>query len=348
MMNNSKRLPAEWEEDCAVLVAWPHSATDWNYMLPQAEECYDNLVRAIARHAKVVIVAPEATALRPRFADIHADRIIYFNAPTNDTWIRDYGPITTVDSEGNFVANDFGFNAWGGKFNYTLDNAVTAQMSAKGLISASFADHNDFIMEGGSIESDGKGTLLTTTSCLLTPTRNPHMSREDIENYLKETLGISKVLWLDKGAMIGDDTDGHIDTIARLAPFNTILYNGMDGNPSDPIQSDDLAGMKEALSEMTDAEGNHFNLIELPVPDPIYDSDDGHRLPATYANFLVVNDAIILPVYGQPMNDLRAEMTLRVAFPNHSVEKVDCRPLIRQHGSLHCATMQIPVAALSV
>lgn len=348
MNNNSIVLPAEWEGHNAVLLAWPHAHTDWAYMLTEAETCYENMVRAISRHAKVVVIAPDTTPIRERLKDIPKENLIFFDAPTNDTWIRDYGPITTLDGEGNPIVNDFGFNAWGGKFEHALDNAVNALMKERHLITAPTVDHNHFILEGGSIESDGKGTLLTTESCLLTTTRNSSLSRKEIEDRLHQWLGVKKVLWLTKGNMIGDDTDGHIDTIARLAPDNTILYNGTGWGTEDLEQAKELEGIVEELKEMTNASEQPFNLVELPLPDPVHDPDDGHRLPATYANFLIINNALILPTYGQPMNDQRAEMAIRVAFPHYEIEKVDCRALVRQHGSLHCATMQIPESALAI
>lgn len=345
-MTTKNNLPAEWDEPCSVMLAWPHEDTDWNYMLPEAQECYDSLVRTIARHAPLLLVAPDTAPLKQRFADLPADSIIYFDAPTNDTWTRDYGPITVLDADNNPVVCDFGFNAWGGKFAHKLDNAVTAAMHGKGLLRAPRVDLNSFILEGGSIESDGRGTILTTESCLLTPTRNPGLSKAEIEAKLAEILGARKVLWLGSGEILGDDTDGHIDTIARLAPGNIIFYcDPAWTDPSDP-QAATLDGVARELGAMTDADGRPFNLIPLPMPAPVHDREDGHRLPATYANFLIINDAVIMPTYGQPRMDQYAEMALRVAFPDRIIEKVDCRALIRQHGSLHCATMQIPKSVL--
>lgn len=354
MTNNhtttTPRLPAEWEPQGAVIVAWPHAATDWNYMLPEAERCYIDLVHAIARHATAIVIAPNTAPIKEKLADIPPERIIFFDTPTNDTWTRDYGVITTMDSDGKPVLNDFGFNAWGGKFESSLDNGVTRRMVDAGLLSGQYRDLNDFILEGGSIESDGNGSILTTTSCLLTTTRNAAIASrpDEIEHKLAETLGARKVLWLDCGEMIGDDTDGHIDTIARLAPYDTILYCGPGWGTDPSEQSEALQGVAEKLKTFTTADGRPFNLIELPLPDPIHDADDGHQLPATYANFLILNDAVLMPTYGQPLNDERAAMALRVAFPDHVIEQVDCRALIRQHGSLHCATMQIPKSVLPI
>ncbi len=346
--NQGVRFPAEWEPQGAVIVAWPHAATDWAYMLSEVETCYIDLIRAIARHATAIVVAPDTSCVKEKLTGIEPGRVVFFDAPTNDTWTRDYGVITTVDADGTPVLNDFGFNAWGGKFDSVLDNGITRRMVDAGMLRGRYNDMNRFILEGGSIESDGKGTLLTTVSCLLTPTRNAAMcgNPSEIERVLAETLGVRKVLWLDRGAMIGDDTDGHIDTIARLAPNDTILYCGPGwGSPTSP-QSEQLQGMAEALGNFTNADGHRFNLIELPLPEPVFDSDDGHRLPATYANFLILNDAVLMPTYGQPDNDRRAVMALQVAFPDHIIETVDCRPLVRQHGSLHCATMQVPASVL--
>lgn len=335
-------MPAEWEPSAGVIVAWPHEATDWVYMLAQVEECYINLVTAIARHAVAVVIAPNCERPRQLLSHIPADRIIFFEVPTNDTWTRDYGVLSTVDADGQPVLNDFAFNAWGGKFAAEKDNAVTAAMVRAGLLRGRYNDCLDFFLEGGSIESDGHDTILTTTSCLLTDTRNAGLLRAQIEERLRRELGAVNVLWLESGAMSGDDTDGHIDTLARLAPDDTILYVGSRSSVLDDPQSALLADIPAELSRMSTIDGRPFNLIELPLPDPIYD-EEGLRLPATYANYLVLNDAILMPTYDQPLNDDLAAKTLRVAFPNHIIETVDCRALIQQHGSLHCATMQLPV-----
>lgn len=341
------RLPAEWEPQGAVLVAWPHAATDWNYMLGEVHACYVEMIEAIARFAKVIVIAPDAAEPRKHLEHIGKGRLFFVEVPTNDTWTRDYGVITTSGNNGEFCLNDFGFNAWGGKFKSDLDNEVTSWMYFSGALTGRYKDQKDFILEGGSIESDGEGTILTTTSCLLTPTRNKGFSRADIEQKLAETLGARKVLWLDKGEIIGDDTDGHIDTIARLAPNNTILYCGAGWGTEGDAQSDALKGVGDRLAEFTNASDEPFNLIELPMPAPIFDPADGTRLPATYANFLIINGAVILPTYGQPRNDENAAMALRVAFPDYEIVGVDCRALIRQHGSLHCATMQLPAPVVS-
>ena len=341
LTNSDIRFPAEWEPVGAVLVAWPHKDSDWNYMLDEAEECYVGLINAIVRHAKVIVIAPDIEIPRQRLAHVPPSKIVFFSVPTNDTWTRDYGVITTVADNGAYLLNDFAFNAWGGKFNSDLDNGVTAAMVASSLLRGKYNDCLDFVLEGGSIESDGKGTVLTTSSCLLTPTRNAGYSRSDIEKRLALSLGATNILWLDRGDILGDDTDGHIDTIARFAPNDTILYCSSVWGGDDE-QSRALKGVGDCLASFKNSDGQPFNLVELPMPDPVCDAFDGHRLPATYANFLILNDAVLMPVYGQPAGDRNAMLALQVAFPNHIIEPVDCRALIRQHGSLHCATMQLP------
>ncbi|MDO4320176.1 MAG: agmatine deiminase family protein [Bacteroidales bacterium] len=353
MTNNSHRpvrLPAEWEPQGAVLIAWPHNGTDWAYMLPEVEKCYIEMTGAISRHATVIIAAPDTSRARMLLdGKTGPNPVLFFDTPTNDTWTRDYGVITTIDSKGHPVLNDFGFNAWGGKFESALDNGVTGRMVTAGLLRGKYIDHNNFILEGGSIESDGQGTLMVTDECLLTPTRNPSMSRADIEAYLKKSLGVDHILWIAHGGIIGDDTDGHIDTLARFAPDDVIVVAGRHTDPDidDPDQQHMLEEMLADVKALRTADGRPYTIIELPMPDPIYD-EDGSRLPATYANYLILNNTIIMPTYGQPRNDALAAGMMLIAYPGYEIERVDCRALIRQHGSLHCATMQLPHQVLPI
>lgn len=335
------RLPAEWEPQQAVLLAWPHQDTDWAYMLPEVTDCYVRLAHAVARFAKLIIVAPETDSVRALLADIPEERIAFLDILTNDTWTRDYGAITTLSTaDGSPVYNDFCFNGWGLKFAANHDNLVTRKMVFSGLLAGRYRNELGFILEGGSIESDGAGTILTTRECLLSPNRNGDLTRREIGRKLKSVFGAQRVLWLDHGALAGDDTDSHIDTLARLAPDNTIIYVGCD-DPADEHFAE-LRAMRSDLRAMRSASGEPFNLVELPLPDAIYD-DEGNRLPATYANFLIVNNGVLVPVYNQPKKDRLACQIIRVAFPGHEIVPVDCRALIQQHGSLHCATMQFPV-----
>lgn len=315
-MTNNRRLPAEWE-DCfsSVMIARPHTATDWAPMLDEVTSCYDSLVEAIAEAGMAIIETGDNT---------------------NDTWTRDYGPITVEDGP-DLRLFDFTFNGWGMKFAADKDNLVNSRLFAETV------NRRGFVLEGGSIESDGRGTLMTTSRCLLSPNRNAQLGRDDIEEYLKAEFGLKQVLWVDHGFLEGDDTDSHIDTLARLAPHDTILYCGA-GNETG-TQHDSLLAMAWQLRSFTTPDGRPFNLIELPLPDPIFD-DEGERLPATYANYLATPNAILMPTYGQPRNDRLAADTLRIVYGDRRIITVDCRALIRQHGSLHCATMQLPEVKL--
>lgn len=332
-MNNRQavRMPAEWEPHTRVLMAWPHADTDWDSspgLLEDARECFRNIISAISANEEVILAGPEAPEPMAN--------VTFVKVPTNDTWARDFGPLT-VEHGGHTGLIDFTFNGWGSKFAAEKDNAINRALKAAGVL-AEPMETTDFVLEGGSVETDGRGTLLTTSRCLLAPTRNPSMTKEQIEKYLSEKLGFDHYLWLDHGALAGDDTDSHIDTLARLAPGDTIIYCG-PGEPGDP-NNPELELMREELREFRTREGNPFNLIELPLPSPIYD-EDGMQLPATYANYLVGPRHIYLPVYNQPRKDLLAQQTLKIAYPDHEIVPIDCRTLIRQHGSLHCVTMQL-------
>ncbi len=340
MKNNNLRMPAEWEKHGAVLMAWPHSATDWAYMLDEVQECYRQILQALSRVGeRVILLAP---------ADEHPDLdlpgLTIVNLDTNDTWTRDYGPLTLQDADGNYRLLDFRFNGWGQKFASNFDNQANRTLAALNVYSQTPACHKDLVLEGGSIESDGNGTLLTTACCLMAPNRNEPMTRHEIETEVLTRLHGRKLLWLDHGSLAGDDTDGHIDTLCRLAPGNTILYTGCQ-NPDDEHYAE-LTAMRDQLATMTNADGEAFNLVELPLPDPIIDPEEGIRLPATYANYLVTERAVLLPIYNQTMNDHLAQMTLQVVFPDREIIPINCLALVRQHGSLHCATMQLPLEVL--
>lgn len=335
-------LPAEWEPTEAVMVSWPHTDTDWAYMLDDIRRCYADIVTAISKHAHCIIIGPEAPDLSLLGTDACTQNINWVEIPTNDTWIRDYGPISVYDNNGCLCHIDYKFNGWGLKFAADKDNLVTSSLIERGILPGQRIGRLSFVLEGGSIESDGRDTLLTTSHCLLSPNRNGDTPRNEIEARLRADLGSSHILWLNHGRLDGDDTDGHVDTLARLLPGNTIAYTGA-GVENDDMHAE-LSLMAEELKSMRTADGKPFRLIELPLPSPVFDPDDGHRLPATYANFLLLNDAILLPVYGQADNDKAAEHALADALPGYKIIPVNCSALLRQHGSLHCATMQIPVS----
>lgn len=338
-MNTKDVMPAEWESVRGVLLAWPHAATDWAYMLDEVRGCYGRIIDALSAVTDVYIVGPESPDSAVIASAARPGRIHYIDIPTNDTWIRDYGPLA-VRRNGKVMPVDYRFDGWGLKFAAALDNGVTSTLAERGFFTEKPLNRLSFTLEGGSIESDGDGTILTTSRCLLSPNRNGAHSRAEIEAELHRTLGAERVLWLENGGLDGDDTDGHIDTIARLVPpGDTIVYAGAhDRNDSDYKS---LAAMASELRTLRRADGNPYNLIELPQPAPIYDDNDGSRLPATYANFLIVNRTILMPVYDQPLSDMTARMALQAAMPDYDIVCIDCRALIRQHGSLHCATMQL-------
>ena len=216
-------------------------------------------------------------------------------------------------------------------------------MSEKGLFKCPVENRLNFVLEGGSIESDGDRTILTTAECLMSPNRNGQWSRETISSYIAETFGVDNVLFLNHGALKGDDTDSHIDTLARIAPNETIVYCGL-GSPENP-NYDELVRMKDELSSLRTPDGKPYNLVELPLPDTI--EIDGEILPATYANFLITPSRILMPTYRQPANDILASKILNIAYPDHRIVTIDCVPLIRQHGSLHCVTMQFPSGTIA-
>lgn len=347
MYHNNKRnrsFAAEWDQQDGILVAWPHAGTDWAYMLDEVTACYVEMCKAILQDdERLVIVAPDADDVRSALgADVDWSRIDIAELPTNDTWVRDYGPIT-VWRDGGMALADFTFNAWGMKFAADCDNLVTSRLYDRGTFHLPLVNNRDLVLEGGSIETDGNGTVMTTTCCLTAPNRNDALSREQLEQALLDRLGCIKMLWLEHGELTGDDTDGHIDTLARFAPGGIILYNGCDDPEDEHFEA--LMKMEEDLKQFTDVDGNHYHLVKLPLPDAIY--DEISRLPATYANFLVTNHQVLVPVYGQPEKDLKACQLIGEAFPGRRVIGIDCRPLVCQHGSLHCATMQLPKGSLN-
>ena len=325
------RFPAEWEPQWGVQLTWPHAATDWAPILEEITETYKEIAREISAREALLIVAPESA--RPTISyPLSA-------IPSNDTWARDHGFITLVDDQGHARLLDFCFNGWGEKFAADLDNAINRRLYEEGKLKGEYIDCLDFVLEGGSIESDGKGTVFTTTGCLLAPHRNQPLTQAQIEQRLKQELHAERILWIDHGNLTGDDTDGHIDTLVRICPNDTLLYVGCD-DPGDE-QYTELKLMEEQLKTFRTLDGKPYRLLKLPMPRPIY--DDGDRLPATYANFLVINGAVLCPTYAQPDLDAEALRLIKEAFPDRDIVGIDCRSIIKQHGSLHCCTMQFPL-----
>ncbi|MDE6479726.1 MAG: agmatine deiminase family protein [Muribaculaceae bacterium] len=344
-MSDIRFIP-EWEPVEYVLLALPNKDTDWDYILPEATGQYQRLVKAITDEGiKVALLCHNVGEAMEIMQDSDQEFISYIPMEYNDTWTRDYGLITVLRND-RLRALDFGFNAWGLKFAADKDNLVNLNLDKKGMLQPlTYRNERDFILEGGSVESDGNGTILTTSRCLQSPNRNGGKTKSELNNELRERLGADHVLWLDYGALEGDDTDSHIDTLARLAPDDTIVFTGTKN--FDDAQFEDLLAMRAQLTLFRTAEGNPYNLVELPLPDPVLDTD-GSRLPATYANYLVANGVIFMPTYAQPDKDELAMRSIKIAYPTHKVVGVDCRTLLRQHGSLHCATMQIPAGILKI
>jgi agmatine/peptidylarginine deiminase len=334
-MNNDTtyRMPAEWERQTFVQLTWPHKDTDWAPMLEEITATYVEMAREITRREPLLIVVPSRRDLPEEVLRMGNTTIV--ECPTNDTWARDHGFITLVEQgargeeRGATILLDFKFNGWGEKFEAEKDNAINKHLWESSLHTPhstlhKYESHLDFVLEGGSIESDGKGTIFTTTSCLLAPHRNEER-KEIIEQELLRRLRAQRIVWLDCEQMEGDDTDGHIDTMVRLAPNDTILYNAHAKNIGQ-------------LRELRTLEGKPYRLIELPLPEAIY--EDGEQLPATYANFLILNGAVLVPTYGQPENDAEALRLVASAFPDREIVGIDSCSIIKQHGSIHCCTMQ--------
>lgn len=336
-------FPAEWHPQFAIQLTWPHQNTDWQWILDEVHNFYLSLTSTILKYQPVIICAdnPELAArIKSSLPSANHPAHIYV-AKSNDTWARDHGPLCVFEN-GKLVIKDFQFNGWGNKFAADLDNQITAKLHEQGAYQAAAIKAVDLVMEGGSLESDGHGTLLTTRQCLLNPNRNPNLNKQDIERVLKTELGAETILWLEHGHLEGDDTDAHVDTLARLCPNNVIVYQGCQDS-SDSHYAE-LQAMKGELQSLRNNEDQPFTLYELPFPQACYEvEDDGSetRLPATYANFLIINGAVLLPTYNLPQ-DQAAISIMKQAMPDHDIVAVDCSLLIRQYGSLHCITMQIP------
>lgn len=333
-------LPAEWHPQSFIQLTWPHQDTDWSYMLDEVEECFLNLAREIASRQPLLLVAPEFPKALENFE--FKENVFYVECPTNDTWARDHGFISLLNEQEEVRLVDFCFNGWGMKFAACKDNLINSQLVKGSLLNGTYQNCRNFVLEGGSIESDGEGTLLTTSLCLLAPNRNDTLDKQEIEDYLKKSFNLKQVLWLDHGYLAGDDTDSHIDTLARLCPDHTICY--VQCTDTEDEHYTELKKMEEQLKEFRTLDNEPFRLLGLPMPEAIFDEDE-ERLPATYANFLIMNDAVLYPTYDQPENDHKAACVLQEAFPGKEIVGVDCRALIKQHGSLHCVTMQYPRTA---
>lgn len=328
-----KVLLAEWEEQGAIFIAWPNQYTDWKENLEKIEKTYVEIIEQIADHELVIILSRDNSP-KKKFSEKILNNIKIIIANYNDTWTRDYIGLSIETKEGPFVV-DFKFNGWGEKYNHEKDNSINLQLQAQNIISKIKYEYNHFILEGGSIDSNGKGTILTTSKCLLNKNRNPNLNKKEIEKMLLESLGIKKILWLNHGLIPGDDTNSHVDTLARYCDEKTIVYSINDSN--------ELKSMEEELKII--ALENQYELIPIDLPEPIFYNE--RELPASYVNFLITNKKILAPMYGDK-NDSSAISTLQKLFPTREIVGIDCTQIIKQNGSLHCITMQVPKNVLNL
>lgn len=332
-------FPAEWHPQQAIQLTWPHHKSDWNYLLNEVERCYVNIAVEIAKRQHLIIACFDTNHVSTLLQHAKLENISFFETESNDTWARDHGGITVLEN-GTPVIYDFCFNGWGKKFNAELDNTITRNLFKQGAFDAyRYVDMNYFVLEGGSIESDGCDTLLTTEQCLLSAKRNDKLSKNEIELRLSKSFGVKQIHWLKNGYLAGDDTDSHIDTLARFCNPASIAYVKCDDKNDEHYEA--LSAMERELQELKQLNGMPYQLFPLPMAEAVYDSDDGHRLPATYANFLIMNKIILFPIYNLT-SDQKAIEAISPAFPDKEIVPVDCSVLIRQHGSLHCITMQYP------
>jgi len=340
---NAFYFPAEWYPQSAVQLTWPHSGTDWHYMLDEITTCFVRIARIILEYQKLIIVCHDPSLVRKQLLldndNELSKNLILVQLPSNDTWARDHSGISVFGENNEKYILDFTFNGWGLKFAAHYDNQINRGLISKHIFQpdVKLINRKDFVFEGGAIESDGKGTLMTTTECLLSPNRNSFLDKKQIEDVLLSSFGAERVLWLDHGYLAGDDTDSHIDTLARFCDEHTIAYVKCDDKNDEHYES--LSKMEKQLQSFKDYKGNPYRLIPLPMAEAVI--WEGERLPATYANFLIMNNAVLLPLYNL-RQDMIAQEQLEKAFPSHKVIGIDCLPIIKQHGSLHCITMQYP------
>jgi agmatine/peptidylarginine deiminase len=323
------------------MLTWPHADTDWAEALRRVLPVFAEIGTHISARERLLSVcrsASDADTVRRALLDRGArtSHLCFAIADSNDTWARDHGPLTTLCGD-RAILNDFDFNGWGGRFDAALDSQITAELHALGAFGTVERRATDLVLEGGAIETDGDGTLLATRHSIVSESRNPGLTQHEIEQRLTEQLGLERLLWLEHGAISGDDTDGHIDTLARFADRETILYATA---PTGDADHEALSAMADELRAMRTASGRPYALQALPFPG-VHRDHDGRRLPATYANFLLINDAVLLPTYGVAQ-DAEARDVLQSAFPRRAIIGIDCREIIRQNGSLHCLTMQFP------
>lgn len=324
------------------MLTWPHPHGAWADSLEAVEAVFRRLACAIAQRQNLLINCHRPDSARRlrstlQAAGVAPSRLFLHSVASDDSWARDHGPVTVVQNARPRLI-DFRFNGWGNKYPAAQDDAINAALHLAGAFGEVPMTASELVLEGGSVDSDGLGSLLTTTSCLLHPQRNPALTLAEIERRLADLLGAERLLWLENGCIEGDDTDGHIDMLARFVDPRTIVYQSCDEKGY--ACYDSLAAMQAELEALRDRDGRPYRLLPLPWPQPKLDRDS-RRMPASYANFLLINGAVLLPTYDDPADE-RAVGVLRACFPEREIVPIDCLPLIAQHGSLHCLTMQFP------
>ena len=337
------RMPAEWEPHEATWLAWPHNQETWPGQLEEVAAVYSDLVNALARGEKVKILVdnePEEEAVRTKLArrGVSASQLVFYRIPTGDAWIRDYGPLFVRRKNGKGPSGlsmiHWIFNAWGGKYeSFMTDNQVPDKMLS--ILNLPYFEPG-MVLEGGSIDVNGEGILLTTEQCLLNANRNPSLKKVEIEEYLRDFLGVTDIVWLGAG-IAGDDTDGHVDDMARFVVGDTVLC-AVESDSQDSNYTT-LRDNRKRLEEARDSRGNKFRIVELPMPGKV-EGPDG-RLPASYANFYIGNSAVLVPVYGH-FNDRAALRILKEVFPGREIVGIPCHTLVYGLGAIHCVTLQEP------
>ena len=332
-------LPPEWIKQSAILLTWPHKQSDWAPLISKVDITFVDIAKTISRYEQVIISCFDQTHVEHvkhllNNADCILNNILLFVSPSNDCWVRDHGPISII-KDNRLILLDFIFNGWGNKFDATLDNNITVELHKHGAFKSTPIVSKDFVLEGGSVEVDGKGGLLTTTSCLLAPSRNPGNNQAQIEAQLMQEFGVNRFYWLHHGHLSGDDTDGHIDTLARFTDEHTIAYSACNDTQDEQFSS--LNKMEQELLDFRDWKGHPFNLVPLIIPKPIFNAE-GQRLPANYTNFLIINNAVLVPTYNDSADE-HAIQHLKQCFSDRKIIGIDCLTLVQQVGSLYCATM---------
>jgi len=346
--NHPYHLPPEWAKQSGVMLTWPHRETIWAETLEDIDHVLVAVAKQITCREKLVISCFDQSHLQHintllKSGGVAVNNVAMYVAPCNDIWVRDHGPLSILHQHKTILL-DFIFNGWGNKYPCANDNEITRSLHAQHAFGSTHLKSVEMVLEGGAIEVDGKGTLLTTSRCLLAKTRNPSMAKSEIIQQLQQLLGIKKILWLNHGYLAGDDTDGHIDTLARFTDPHTICYTRCTDKKDEHYTA--LCAMENELHTFTDYQNNPYQCVPLPWPQARYANDDGRRLPLTYANFLIINDAVLVPTYDDPA-DTEALNILAACFKEREIIGINCLPVIQWYGSLHCMTMQLPLGVLS-